>query len=108
MAVFRTFLAAVPSGKITSLEYGQKAGRRIGATIGWGATTLGLAALPMLLSKKRKHFATIGFTSPEAKAEGLLVEFGKDMNRTALSTMSIKSGVKLEFETPEAEKDFRH
>jgi hypothetical protein len=98
----------VPYSSITSLEYGQKSGRRIGATVALGVTTLGIGALPMLLSKKRKHFATIGFTSANGKTEGILVEFGKDMNRTALSTMSIKSGAKIEFETAEAEKEFRH
>ena len=31
----------LPYSSITSLEYGQKVGRRIGATIGWGVTTTG-------------------------------------------------------------------
>ena len=99
---------SVPYNAVTSIEYGQKAGRRIGATIGWGVTTLGIAALPMLLSKKRKHFATIGFKTTAGMEEGILVEFGKDINKTALSTISLKSGVKIEFETPAAEKDFRN
>lgn len=51
----------IPYDKVSSLEYGQKAGRRVGATIGLGAATLGLAALPVLLSKKRKHYLTVGY-----------------------------------------------
>lgn len=93
---------------VTSIEYGQKVGRRIGATIGWGVTTLGLAALPMLLSKKRKHFATIGYKDKEGRAQGLVLEFGKNVNRSALKMISLKSGVQIEFETEQAEKEFRH
>ena len=98
----------VPFTQITSLEYGQKAGRRIGAAVGLGITTLGLMALPILLSKKRKHFATIGYKDEAGKPQALLVEFGKDVNRVALKMMSLKSGVKLEFESEQAEKDFRN
>jgi hypothetical protein len=93
---------------VTSIEYGQKVGRRIGATIGWGATTLGLAALPMLLSKKRKHFATIGYKDKQGKPQGLVLEFGKNVNRSALKMISLKSGVPIEFETEQAAKEFRH
>ena len=45
---------------VIDLEYGQKAGRRVGAA---AATTvlLGPVGLLMLFSKKRKHFLTVGF-----------------------------------------------
>lgn len=94
--------------RITSLEYGQKVGRRIGATIGWGATTLGLAALPMLLSKKRRHFATIGYTDEQGKAQGVVVEFGKEINRGAMKVLSLKSGKEIEFESEKARQEFYH
>jgi hypothetical protein len=97
----------LPYANITSIEYGQKVGRRIGATIGWGATTLGLAALPMLLSKKRRHFATIGYNDEQGKPQGLVVEFGKEIRRSALKMMSIKSGKEIEFENDQARKDFQ-
>ena len=42
----------VPYDKMTSLSYGQHAGRRVGSTIALGVTTLGIGALPML-SRKR-------------------------------------------------------
>ena len=98
----------VPFTQITSLEYGQKAGRRIGAAVGLGITTLGLMALPILLSKKRKHFATIGYKDEAGKPLGLLGEFGNDVNSEALKMMTLKSGVTLEFESEQAEKDFRN
>jgi hypothetical protein len=94
--------------QITSLEYGQKVGRRVGATIALGVTTLGLFALPMLFSKKRKHFATVGFKDDQGRPQGLILEFGKNINRSALKTMSLRSGIKIEFESEQAEKEFRH
>lgn len=98
----------LPYASITSIEYGQKVGRRIGATIGWGATTLGLAALPMLLSKKRRHFATIGYADEQGRAQGLVVEFGKEINRSVLKMLSIKSGKEIEFESDKAREEFYH
>lgn len=98
----------LPYSAITSLEYGQKVGRRIGATIGWGATTLGVAALPMLLSKKRRHFATIGYTDEHGKPQGLVVEFGKEINRSAMKMLSLKSGKEIEFESDKARQEFYH
>lgn len=98
----------LPYSSITSLEYGQKVGRRVGATIGWGATTLGIAALPMLLSKKRRHFATIGYTDEQGKPQGLVVEFGKEINRSAMKMLSLKSGKEIEFESEKAREEFYH
>lgn len=98
----------LPYASITSLEYGQKVGRRIGATIGWGVTTLGIAALPMLLSKKRRHFATIGYTDEQGKPQGVVIEFGKEIKRSALKMLSIKSGKEIEFENEQAQKDFQN
>lgn len=98
----------LPYASITSLEYGQKVGRRIGATIGWGATTLGIAALPMLLSKKRRHFATIGYNDEQGRPQGLVVEFGKEIKRSAMKLLSLKSGREIEFENEQAKKEFQH
>lgn len=96
----------LPFASITSIEYGQKAGRRIGATIGWGATTLGLAALPMLLSKKRRHFATIGYADEQGRPQGVMLEFGKEINRSVLKMLSLKSGKEIEFENEKARGEF--
>src|SRR5262245_59242776 len=51
---------SIPYAKILDLEYGQKAGRRVGTAV---ATTvlLGPIGLVSLFSKKRKHYLTIGF-----------------------------------------------
>ncbi|MBX9601483.1 MAG: hypothetical protein K2X35_10775 [Bryobacteraceae bacterium] len=94
----------IPYDKITSLEYGQKAGRRIGATIGWGVTTLGLAALPMLLSKKRKHYLSIGYLGDDGKPQGAVLELGKDVTRATVFTLETRSGKQVEYESEEARK----
>jgi len=106
--LFRGRQYRLPYASIASLEYGQKVGRRIGATIGWGVTTLGIAALPMLLSKKRRHFATIGYTDEQGKPQGLVVEFGKEIKRSAMKMLSLKSGKEIEFENEQARKEFQN
>lgn len=96
--------ADIPYQTITSLEYGQKAGRRVGATIGWGVTTLGLAALPLLFSKKRKHYLTVGYTAADGTSHGVVLQLGKDITRSTLATMEARSGKQVEYESDEAKK----
>lgn len=94
----------IPYAAITSIEYGQKAGRRIGATIGWGVTTLGLAALPMLLSKKRRHYLSIAYTGADGKPAGVVLELGKDITRGVVETVEFRSGKKVEYESQDAKE----
>lgn len=49
----------IPYDSIVAMDYGEHAGRRVGSTIALGVTTLGVMALPMLLSKKKRHYLTI-------------------------------------------------
>jgi hypothetical protein len=94
----------IPYAAITSIEYGQKAGRRIGATIGWGVTTLGLAALPLLLSKKRRHYLSISYTDSSGKPAGVVLELGKDITRGIVETVEFRSGKKVEYESQDAKE----
>ena len=66
----------IPYKNILDLEYGQKAGRRVGAA---AATTilLGPIGLLSLFSKKRKHFLTIGFKDDNGKDQVAVLELGK-------------------------------
>lgn len=83
-------------GKIESLEYGQKAGRRLGVA---------LAVSPLfLLSKKRKHFLTVGFQDEAGKKQGAVFELAKGIVHETLSTLETKSGKKVEYESDEARK----
>ncbi len=67
---------SVPYSSITALSYGQHAGRRVGATIGLGVTTLGIGALPMLFSKKRRHYLTIEYTDAQGAGQAAIFELG--------------------------------
>lgn len=93
-----------PYDKVTSLAYGQHAGRRVGATVAWGVTTLGIMALPLLFSKKRRHYMTIEYTDPQGAAQAAVFEVGKDAIRTTLASLEVRTGKKVEYEDEEARK----
>jgi hypothetical protein len=94
----------VPYDKVTALAYGQHAGRRVGQTVFWGAATLGIAALPILFSKKRRHYVTIEYTDDKGVAQAGIFEVGKDSVRTLLKTLEVRTGKKMEYEDEEAKK----
>jgi len=86
----------IPYEKVNSLEYGQKAGRRVG---------LAIVITPLaLLSKKRKHFLTVGYTDDSDKQQAAVFELGKDIVRTTLVSMEARTGRKVEYEDEEARK----
>ena len=76
----------IPYEKIQTIEYGQKAGRRIGAADGLTvlAGPLGLLALA---SKKRKHMVSLTWTNGVGKIDAAVFEFGKDSIRPALQVL---------------------
>ncbi len=94
---------SIPYEQIIDLEYGQKAGRRVGAAV---ATTilLGPIGLLMLFSKKRKHFVTVGYKDAEGKEQATVFELGKDIVRTTLPILEARSGKKIEYQDEEAKK----
>ncbi len=84
----------IPYAKVSSLEYGQKAGRRVGVA---------LAVNPLFLfSKKRKHFLTIGFTDTEGQSQGAVLEIGKKRVREIINLLESRSGQQVEYESEEA------
>jgi hypothetical protein len=86
----------IPYSKVDSLEYGEKAGRRVG---------LAVAVSPLfLLSKKRRHYLTIGYVDEQNKQEAAVLELGKDIIRPTLSTLEAKTGKKVEYQDDEARK----
>jgi hypothetical protein len=93
----------IPYAAVTSIEYGQKAGRRVGAAV---ATTILVSpiGLVMLASKKRKHIVTIGWTV-EGKNEAAVLELGKGAIRPALATLEARTGKKIEYESEDARKN---
>jgi hypothetical protein len=86
----------VPYDRITSLEYGQKAGRRLGVAL--------VITVWALFSKKRRHFVTIGFTDENNAAQGVVLEIPKGYTKTTLTILEVRSGRKVEYESEEARK----
>jgi hypothetical protein len=91
----------IPYTAVTSIEYGQKAGRRVGAAIAT-AVLVSPVGLFLLMSKKRKHIVTIGWTV-DGKNEGAVFELGKNAIRPALATLQARTGKKVEYESAEAQ-----
>ena len=94
---------SIPFDQIIDIEYGQKAGRRVGAAIAT-AILLTPIALFLLFSKKRKHFVTIGYKGEDGKEEVAVFELGKDIVRTTLPILEARSGKKIEYQDEEAKK----
>ena len=89
--------------RITDIEYGQKAGRRVGAAVGT-TILLGPIGLLSLFSKKRKHFLTVGFKDDADKDQVAVIELGKDIVRTTLAVVQTRSGKQVEYQDDEARK----
>src|SRR5205814_4300751 len=87
----------LPYSSISSMEFGQKVGRRVGATIAWGVTTLGIGALPILFSKKKKHFLTLAYVTGLGN-EAAVFELAKDVVRMTLPTLEARTGKKVELQ----------
>lgn len=91
-------LFTIPYDKITGLEYGQKAGRRLG---------LAIAVSPLFLfSKKRKHFMTVYFSDEKDANQAAVFEFGKGDIYPFGVLLEDRSGQKIDFESDEARKHF--
>jgi hypothetical protein len=89
----------IPYDRINDLEYGQKAGRRLGLAIAvtWMA----------LFSKKRRHFLTVGFKDENDKQQAAVFEIGKNVVRVTLASLEARTGQKISYEDDEARKSGR-
>jgi hypothetical protein len=87
----------IPYDRMNELEYGQKAGRRIGVAI--------FVSPIALLSKKRRHFLTINYLDENDKQQAVVLEVGKDVVRTTLASIQARSGRKVEYQDEEARKN---
>jgi hypothetical protein len=96
---YRSGELRIPYESVNSLEYGQKAGRRLG---------LSIALSPLfLLSKKRRHYLTLGFKDPAGSQHAVMFELGKEIVRTTLVGLAAQTGLKVEFEDEEARRSSR-
>src|SRR6266496_202676 len=86
----------IPYDQVNDLEYGQKAGRRLG---------LALTVSPwLLLSKKRRHYLTIDWKDGQDKQHAAVFQLGKSVVRTTVATLEARTGKKVEYEDDEARK----
>lgn len=86
----------IPYTEVNDLEYGQKAGRRVG---------LAIMVTPLaLFSKKRKHFLTIGWKDAHGQQHVAVFELGKHIVRVTLATLEARTGRKVEYQDDEARK----
>jgi|SRR5690348_8328478 len=93
---YKTGKLEVPYDQVNDLEYGQKAGRRLGVAI---------AVTPLaLFSKKRKHYLTLGWKDDKDKQHAAVFELGKSVVRTTIATIEARTGKKVEFQDDEARK----
>lgn len=97
---------SIPYDRILDIEYGQKAGRRVGAAIAT-AILLTPIGLFLLFSKKRKHYVTIGYKDAEDKEQVAVFELDKNIVRTTLPILETRSGKKIEYQDEEAKKSGR-
>ena len=86
----------IPYSKMNSLEYGQKAGRRVAMAI--------LLSPIALFSKKRKHYLTVNYLDDNEKQQAVVFELGKDVVRVTLASLEARSGQKIEYQDEEARK----
>lgn len=86
----------VPYKGITSIEYGQKAGRRVGVAI--------VITVWALFSKKRKHFLTLGYKDAKGVSQGIVLELPKGRPKAIITIIEARSGKKCEYESEEARK----
>ena len=95
--VSRNGSVEIPYKSVTSIEYGQKAGRRVGVAV--------MVSPIALFSKKRKHYLTIGYTDAAGKTQGTVLELGKDVVRGTLTSLEARTGKQVEYESDDAKKN---
>jgi hypothetical protein len=82
--------------RINTLEYGQKVDRRL---------VLAVVISPVfLLSKKRKHFLTIGYTDEVGSHQALVFAVDKNGIRPALAGLEARTGLRIEYQDENARK----
>jgi len=86
----------IPYASIESLEYGQKAGRRVAVAV--------LVSPLALFSKKRNHYLTVTYKDAAGADQAAVFELGKDVVRTTLTVLELRSKKKVEFQDEEARK----
>jgi hypothetical protein len=86
----------VPYDKINVLEYGQRISRHYAEAI--------LISPVFLLSKKKTHYLTVGFTDDHGRQQAMIFRVGKNDVRAMLVVMEAKSGRRVEYQDDDARR----
>ena len=82
--------------KIDDLEYGQKVDRRL---------LMAAVISPMfLLSKRRKHFLSIGYVDEDGDHQALVFRVDKNDIRATLVSLEARTGLRIQYQDEEARK----
>ena len=94
---------SIPYRQFIDIEYGQKAGRRVGdsamATVLYSPVNLFRK-----LSKKRNHYITVGYIDEAGKEQIAVFELGKDIVLPILHILESRSGTRVQFQDEGAAK----
>lgn len=82
--------------QVNLLEYGQTVSRRYALAI--------LVSPVLILSKKRRHFLTIGYADDDGRQQAMVFTVDKNDIRTVLASLEARTGRKVEFQDNEARK----
>ena len=86
----------VPYDRINLLEYGQKVDRRL---------LMAVVISPVfMLAKTRKHFLTVGYTDENGRQQAMVFRVDKNGIRAMLVGLEARTGLKVEYQDPEARK----
>jgi hypothetical protein len=86
----------VPYDRINLLEYGQQVDRRLAMAV--------VISPLFLLSKKRKHFLSIGYEDDHGKQQALVFRVDKSSIRATLVSLEARTGLKIQYQDEEARK----
>ena len=86
----------VPYERINLVEYGQKVDRRYMAAV--------FVSPLLLLSKKRQHFLTVGYSDDDGRQQAMIFRVDKSDIRLILVSLEARTGRKVEFQDEEARK----
>src|SRR4051794_30145999 len=81
---------------INLIEYGQNVDRRYVMAV--------LVSPLLLLSKKRQHFLTLGYTDPERRQQAMVFKIDKNNIRALLVALEARTGLKVQFQDVQARK----
>lgn len=86
----------IPYAQFNSLEYGQRAARRL---------ALSIAVSPLfLLTKKRRHFLTLSYVDDDGRQQAAVFELGKKIVRTTIAGLEARTGLRVEYEDEQAKR----